>query len=52
MNGLDVNGLVWTSAMTKDLETAPVWAIDETERIAKKAKAARIETSAVKQFED
>jgi exosome complex RNA-binding protein Rrp4 len=47
-----VNGLVWTSAMTKDLETAAVWAIDETERIAKKARAARMETSAVTPIED
>jgi hypothetical protein len=33
--------------MTKDLETAGVWAISETERSAKKAKAARMGTSGV-----
>jgi hypothetical protein len=42
--------------MTKDLEAAPgwatVWAIDETERSAKRAKAARMGTSGATQIED
>jgi len=42
MKGLAVNGVGWTSAMTKDLETAGVWASDETERSAKRARAARM----------
>jgi hypothetical protein len=51
MNGWDVNGLGWTSAIRNDLDTAAVWAIDETERSAKKTKAARMETSVVTQTE-
>ena len=49
MKGLDVNGLVWTSAMTKDFETAGAWASDEMERSAKRA--ARMGTSGVTQVE-
>ena len=47
MKGLAVKGLVWTSAMRKDLEAAVVWAVEETERSAKRAKAARMGTSGV-----
>jgi hypothetical protein len=42
MKGLDVNGLAWTSAMMKDLETAGGWANDEAERSARTARAIRM----------
>jgi hypothetical protein len=52
MKGLDVNGLMWTSATTKDLGTAGGWAIDETERNAKRIKPARMGTSGEMRIDD
>jgi hypothetical protein len=51
MKGLDVNGLMWTSAMTKDLGAAGVWASDEAERSAKRARAVRMGDLRVMQIE-
>jgi GAF domain-containing protein len=51
MKGLDVNGLMWTSAMTKDLGAAGVWASDEAERSAKRARAVRMGDLRVIQIE-